>query len=223
MRTKILEINNKKIICNYIKRRNSKKIKIRVNNKSIVNISLPYYCTYFEAKLFVNKNRAWILDNVNRSEKNNNNFYYLGENISIQKKYITNNISFNYILHDNQLTLFTNNPDDSDELLFSKWLKIKAEEYIPNRVNLFAKKYSFNYNNIKIKNLMSRWGSCSSKRNLSFNQKLMCFNTNVIDYVIVHELCHLKQMNHSQKFWNLVSEIIPNYKQLRKELNNKQI
>ncbi|MDX1700374.1 MAG: M48 family metallopeptidase, partial [Melioribacteraceae bacterium] len=83
----------------------------------------------------------------------------------------------------------------------------------------FSNRYNLEYNSIKIKNLKSRWGSCSSKKNLSFNLKLMYFNHKVIDYVIIHELCHLKIMNHSREFWNLVESIIPDYKERKSELN----
>lgn len=91
-------------------------------------------------------------------------------------------------------------------------VKKHACDYIPARVNFLAKRNGFDYNSVRIKDQQTRWGSCSNKKNLSFNYRLMSFNKKVIDYVIVHELCHLKEMNHSQKFWKLVEEIMPDYK-----------
>ena len=107
----------------------------------------------------------------------------------------------------------------SNKELYFQWLGEKAAEYIPNRVKELSQLHNFKYNSIKIKNLSSRWGSCSAKKNLSFNLKLMYFNYQVIDYVIVHELCHLKELNHSKKFWKLVEDIIPNYKEYKIQLN----
>jgi len=87
-----------------------------------------------------------------------------------------------------------------------------ARETIPPRVAEFAEKYGFEYNSIKITSAMTRWGSCTSKRNLNFTYRLALAPEEVRDYVIVHELCHLRQMNHSRKFWKEVSDIMPDYK-----------
>jgi predicted metal-dependent hydrolase len=138
----------------------------------------------------------------------------------LTKKIFTNVKGFNYILNENELIIEVRNDSYSTEDLFIKWLRGKAHEYIPKRAEEYSKEYGFQYNLIQIKNLNSRWGSCSSKKNLSFNLKLMYFNSNIIDYVIVHELCHLREMNHSAKFWKLVESIIPNYKEYKLQLNN---
>lgn len=92
-----------------------------------------------------------------------------------------------------------------------KCISKKAKEYIPKRVKYYAEKEGFIYNNIKIKTLVSRWGSCSSKQNLNFNCLLMLMPDYVIDYIVVHELCHLREMNHSKKFWAEVKKILPDY------------
>lgn len=96
----------------------------------------------------------------------------------------------------------------------------QAVEYIPKRVKYYAEKENFVYNKITIKNLVSRWGSCSTKGNLNFNCLLMLTPDYVIDYIVVHELCHLREMNHSEKFWAEVEKIMPDYQ--RAELWLKQ-
>lgn len=101
-----------------------------------------------------------------------------------------------------------------------KELADQAVEYIPKRVKYYAEKENFVYNKITIKNLVSRWGSCSTKGNLNFNCLLMLTPDYVIDYIVVHELCHLREMNHSEKFWAEVEKIIPDYQ--RAELWLKQ-
>lgn len=101
-----------------------------------------------------------------------------------------------------------------------KELADQAVEYIPKRVKYYAEKENFVYNKITIKDLVSRWGSCSTKGNLNFNCLLMLTPDYVIDYVVVHELCHLREMNHSEKFWAEVEKIMPDYQ--RAELWLKQ-
>ena len=88
----------------------------------------------------------------------------------------------------------------------------KALDYIPGRVKYYADIIGVTYGKITIRNQKTRWGSCSSKGNLNFNCLLMLMPPEVIDYVVVHELCHRKQMNHSKAFWKEVEKILPNYK-----------
>lgn len=105
------------------------------------------------------------------------------------------------------------------------YLKYKDEAYklAVNRVNYFNQKREFNFNRINIKNQKTRWGSCSRKGNLNFNYKIALLPKPLSDYIIVHELCHLKEFNHSKKFWKLVSQTIPNYAEVRNELKKSGV
>lgn len=87
-----------------------------------------------------------------------------------------------------------------------------------SRINYFNKQYGFLINTINIKNQKTRWGSCSRKGNLNFNYKIALLSQRLADYIIVHELCHLGEFNHSYKFWNLIAKTIPDYRDLRNEL-----
>ena len=89
----------------------------------------------------------------------------------------------------------------------------KALEIIPKRVEYYARIMGARYGRITIRNQVSRWGSCSVKGNLNFNCLLMLCPAEVLDYVVVHELCHLKEMNHSKNFWSLVESFCPEYRQ----------
>lgn len=91
---------------------------------------------------------------------------------------------------------------------------------VENRINYFNKLCNFSINRVVIKNQKTRWGSCSKSRNLNFNYKIVYLSEVLADYIIVHELCHLKEMNHSYRFWNLVEAIIPDWKKRRKQLKN---
>ena len=104
----------------------------------------------------------------------------------------------------------------SDEEL--KLLKKRAKEYIPQRVKLFADLLGVKYGSVTIRAQKSRWGSCSSKHNLNFNCLLMLTPIEVIDAIVVHELCHLKQMNHSKAFYAEIYKVYPEYDKWNKWL-----
>ena len=93
-----------------------------------------------------------------------------------------------------------------------------AKEYFPKRAAYYAYLLGVSYDRIRIAGQKTRWGSCSSNKTLSFNWKLMLAPPKVLDYVVVHEICHLREMNHSPRFWALVESLMPDYKQQRKWL-----
>ena len=96
-----------------------------------------------------------------------------------------------------------------------------TEEYfkqiVEKNANELIKETGLIPNKIRIKNIKYAWGSCSSNKNITINQKLISYSETAIRYVILHELCHLKYMNHSKEFWNLVQKYMPEYKQVKKE------
>lgn len=96
--------------------------------------------------------------------------------------------------------------------------KNKALALAGERIKYFNGIYNFRYGRISIRNQRTRWGSCSRKGNLNFNYKLLILPPKIADYIIVHELCHLKEFNHSRDFWRLVAETIPDYREIRKKL-----
>ena len=105
----------------------------------------------------------------------------------------------------------------SDEEI-SSFVK-KAKEIIPKKVEFYAEKIGVTYNRITIRCQRTRWGSCSSKGNLNFNCLLVLLPDEIIDSVIVHELCHRKHMNHSAKFYEEVEKIFPEYRKCHEWLN----
>ncbi len=96
--------------------------------------------------------------------------------------------------------------------------KEKARILVKNRLLYFNQFYKYKIGKVYIRNQKSRWGSCSARGNLNFNYKIIFLPSELADYIIVHELCHLKEMNHSVNFWALVSQTISQYKILRKNL-----
>ena len=106
-------------------------------------------------------------------------------------------------------------PLTADEL---DWLVDAAKEDLPHRVHLLASQLGVTYGRVTIRSQHTRWGSCSAKGNLNFNCLLMLCPEAVRDYVVIHELCHRKQMNHSSAFWAEVEAICPDYKASRQWL-----
>jgi predicted metal-dependent hydrolase len=98
--------------------------------------------------------------------------------------------------------------------------KNQALSLVTERLNYFNQFYNFTYGTIRIRNQKTRWGSCSKRGNLSFNYKIALLSPELADYIIVHELCHIGQFNHSQNFWNLVGRVLPNYQALRHALKH---
>ena len=103
-------------------------------------------------------------------------------------------------------------------LALEKRYRDAATDYIPKRVAYYHEFTGGNYQKITIRDQKTRWGSCSANGTLSFSFRLMMAPPRVLDYVVVHELCHLTHMNHSKDFWNMVESILPDYKEHRKWL-----
>lgn len=196
----------------------AKYLRLQINSNNELEVILPIRYRHEKAEDFILQKKKWILKHL--KEKVINKFYFLGKEISVS-------LSYDLFLRKPFIS-FSNNklkvniPSDYksifEEDFYNFWLKHQAKLYIPNRVELLADKTGFYFNKITVRSQKTRWGSCTSAGSLSFNYRLMKFRKEVIDYVIIHELCHLKEMNHSKKFWKLVERFCPDYMGLRKEL-----
>lgn len=138
-------------------------------------------------------------------------FYILDKLITIQLT-ISNSVK----LHGNTLNL----PLENTQAKLVAFLKRYAKQYLTTRVAELAGKFNFSYNGIKISSAHTNWGSCSSKNHLNFTYKLMLCPTKVVDYIIIHELCHTKEKNHSRVFYALVAKCDPDYLAHKKWLKN---
>ena len=114
-----------------------------------------------------------------------------------------------------KLTTLSDNEEDFQQATV-KFYKTYAKSFLQHKTQYYAQMLGVKVNRITIKSQKTRWGSCSSKGNINYNWKIILMPEIVSDYIVVHELCHLKQMNHSKEFWMEVERIIPDYLQ-RKE------
>ncbi len=94
----------------------------------------------------------------------------------------------------------------------------RARGMVVRKVEEFNRAYGFEIGKISIRNQSSRWGSCSKKGNLSFNYKIALIPERLADYIVVHEICHIGEFNHSKNFWALVAKTIPDFHERKKEL-----
>jgi len=108
------------------------------------------------------------------------------------------------------------------ELALERWYRTEAARLINERADKLSSNMGISYKRIVIRGQKTRWGSCSRKKNLSFNWKLVMAPQPVLDYVIIHELTHLKEMNHSKRFWELVAQYCPEWRERKKWLKRHQ-
>ena len=106
---------------------------------------------------------------------------------------------------------------------YSKKRRRQARAFVLERIAHFNRTYRCAIRKVFIRNQKTRWGSCSKKGNLNFNYRIIALPPSIADYIIVHELCHLKEFNHSKRFWDLVARVIPEHKAIRRELRKTVI
>lgn len=135
-------------------------------------------------------------------------------NINLEKTNVTLNGDFIDVLTDK--TDKIDYPFIKDSLV--NWYKMAAFKIITERVKYYADKMAINEPQVLIRNQKKRWGSCSTKGILRINWKIIMSPINLIDYLVVHELCHLRHMNHSDKFWKYLNSIMPDYQEREKDL-----
>jgi predicted metal-dependent hydrolase len=116
--------------------------------------------------------------------------------------------------------IFKSRKEERDDYLKYKDAAFKI---VKDRIEYFNKFYNHKWNKIFIKNQKTRWGSCSRKGNLNFNYKIALLPSKSADYIIIHELCHLGEFNHSHKFWELVSIAMPDYKEVRSDIKRNNL
>ncbi|MCX6151719.1 MAG: SprT family zinc-dependent metalloprotease [Ignavibacteriales bacterium] len=197
----------------------AKRIRIQISSDKGLELIVPSRMSITEAEKLLESKKQWIKKHLKKIFNKEKEYFYFGEKLFIEQQFDMFLKSPQVELIGHKLLLITTVGNElPKQNIFDSWLRNAAVEYIPSRTNALAKKHGFIFNRLKIRGQKSRWGSCSGKGNLSFNFKLLSFRKEVIDYVIIHELCHLKEMNHSRKFWSLVELYLPDYKNYKKIL-----
>lgn len=172
------------------------------------------------------KKERWILDKLAKyvkehpvtegKEPESGDFIpYLGRRLRVVTRH-NPGTAVSVRLETNRLLVNLNHQNGRLNLILEWWYRQQAKRFIKQRADELCPRLGVTYGRLTIRGAKTRWGSCSQKANLNFNWKLMMMPEPVIDYVIIHELAHLKEMNHSKKFWMLVSEHCPQWRKRRK-------
>lgn len=213
-------------------RKRKKTISLQLGHNAEITIYAPYFTPVTEINRFVEEKQDWINKALRRQAKllvahqektyvTGENFYYLGQPYPLEA-YFEPLENAGVIFWNNRF--FLNCPANTEEQkhYFVLWYKKKAQQYFRERVDFYSSMLKLTSGGVRITSAGSRWGSCSEDNHLSFSFRLMMAPPKVTDYVVVHELMHIREKNHSSKFWDLVVEVTPDYKAHRRWLREHQ-
>lgn len=199
-------------------------ISLEITRDAQLIVRMPKFADLDHVKKFIVEKRAWIEQKIAEAKENvsysyprqyseGERFYYLGEEYQLLIAESQNpKLKFQ-----NGFYLDKDSVKYGREI-FIKWYQRQAKLNIPKRVQWFAAQNNLAFGKIKITSASRRWGSCTAQGNINFTWKLILLPLKIVDYVVVHELAHLKQHNHSKKFWAEVGAMMPDYKERRKWL-----
>jgi len=215
----------------FVPSRRARRLNISIRHNHSVRVAVPYSVPIRTAHKFFTDHLDWVrksLQRIHNAEQNqqprfDNSFRTRSHQLVLHPQE-DEHFSFQ-ISHDKIIFRFpaTFQPEEDRVqkiilLAVIETYRSEAKQYLPDRVALLAKRFGFQFNRIFIKNLKSRWGSCSVKNNINLNLQLMRFDEMVIDYIILHELLHTRIKNHGQEFWNAMEKIYPRFQEARKKL-----
>lgn len=210
---------------------NIKYLRIRMAPGRGVWVSVPFGVSWKQVEKFLLENREWIADNQKNLqvyEQDTGVGLKIGAEIRTKLHTLkiteTDDLKPSYKIVGEDIILAV-----PKKIVFRKIEKIvqqflleiyalEARQYLPRRVKHYADKHGFIYRRLSFRNNVSNWGSCSFENNISLNIKLMKLPDEIIDYVILHELCHSVEKNHSASFWKLVGTVCSDYVALRARL-----
>lgn len=214
---------NSLLIPKQIIRSNRKSISLIINRSGELIVRAPLFCKDKPIFDFINKKAKWIITKKNELAKNDiyapltfskeETIYIIGKPYKIVLLPIKQ-----VKLKDDEIFVPNSNP----MLTLKKWLIKLAKVHVANTVAEYSKKYNLKYASISITSARTRWGSCSYKNHLNFSYKLVMCPQAVIDYIVIHELCHTIEKNHSKQFWNRVESFCPEYNMCEKWLKDNR-
>ena len=214
------------------KRSHRRSVVAKIRRDGVIEVRAPLLYRESDVAAFLNQHKRWIFNHLDRLQNSDNQekkyisgetHYYLGEKYILQLREGDNNAVF---IEDNLLIINVKSPENLEnpdylEHLINKWYQAQAKiifsELLPPIIEKF-KKYNVSPAKISIRNMRSRWGSCSRRGNISLNMQLVKLNENCIRQVMIHEMCHLIYFNHQAGFYSLMEEMMPDWKIWKKEL-----
>lgn len=204
-----------------IQRSNRQSLSLTVDQKGDLIVKAPYKMELDEIFNFIAKKQKWIENRQNKIKSilaKNYDLINYKKLILLGKHYyicMTKNIQKPYLTSEAIILNKTKNLKNVKAQIKQFYINCCDDILIP-RVEKLAKNGNFSYKSIKIISSKTKWGMCDSTKNLYFNYKLLMLPPDLIDYVIIHELCHTKELNHSKNFWRLVEKNLSDYKECTK-------
>ena len=218
---------NKNIEINIIKS-NIKNVYIHIKDNKVI-IKAPKKLSNNKILEIVNSKKDWIyekIDNLKGSIINDGSkIYILGKQYILNIYFMKDTEEKIQISEGNLIVILSenrknkNNTEIINELISNLYKKI-AEKEVSMAMALVTRVVGIKPNKYRIKKLKTAWGTCTSNKNITINSELMKYDREVIQYVVLHEICHLRYMNHSNDFWNMVEKYMSNYKDVRKRLKS---
>lgn len=209
-----LDIDNDNIEVIITRKHHQKNTYLRVKEDLKLYINTSFYTSDREINKIIKENYDSIIYMYNKQRKKyevSKDFYYLGNKYDIIK---TNS---------NEVVIGTDKIFIPKELDINKWLKKEANSLFQKRLDYWYNEFTYEipYPTLTIRKMTTRWGVCNSKlKRVTLNSELIKKDISCLDYVIVHELSHFIEMNHSKEFWKVVEENYPNYKNVRRVMKN---
>ncbi|MBN3348027.1 zinc-dependent protease [Clostridium botulinum] len=205
-----------------LKTKKRKTISIKIGKEFIIEVTAPLGTNEYTIEQVLKKEEKWIIKKIKKLKEveNFNGYYYLGELYYLKIKEVRS-LYFKLELDSNKFMVYINSGilKEKREVIIKdnleKFYKDKAVKVLKERTDYYSNILKVAPKNIVIKNQKTLWGSCSSKGNINYNYKIVMAPLKILDYIVVHELCHLVHMNHSKDFWQLVESIIPDFKERR--------
>lgn len=191
-----------------------------------VIVKAPVRVKDIDIEKVVEKKKKWIYEKLENMHadiyKQGSNVFLLGKAYPLKIKFIKQNTSNIYIENGNMIVEISKKYKKEyakiiEELLDDVYMKV-AEKEVDMAMQIVTRIVGIKPNKYRIKKLKTAWGTCTSNKNITINSSLMKYDRTVIQYVVLHEICHLKYMNHSKEFWNMVEKYMKNYKEIRKKL-----
>ena len=202
-----------------------KSISLMINENAELIVKAPMKTSIDFINQLIEKKKIWIEKTLNavllkkrepKKIESGEIFYSFGIQYPLE---IIENVDF-AIRFEKGKFLLSSDCVQFGKKYFELWYKKQANHYLKKRTFEFAQLYNFNVKLVKISSADRRWGSCSSSGNINLSWRLMMAPIEIIDYVICHELAHLIELNHSNRFWQLVQNMVPDYKERRKWLKD---
>ncbi len=226
-----LEYNNKKVEYVIIKSR-VKNIYIKIKN-NFVEVKVPNNVTIGYIDKLIDSKKEWIFKSLEKQRvhedrhidiKNKDYIYILDNKIKVEY-YFKDVNRINIDLSDKYCRVYIPNDIKNNKELLSiieKKLEMEEKKLAETRIDMAMEKYilltGISPKSYKVGKYKSMWGNCSSKREIKINQNVIWYSQREIEYVCLHEICHLRYMNHKKEFWNMVEKYMPNYKESVKKL-----